>query len=189
MRTVEASSVPMEQPRIRERVLPELVPERQETISHPTKPMIDLPEKKNHRRLKLPVSLDTGVMDFAGDFSLDFSVMSGDPGLAIDTSGEPVVFELSEVDRRPRPIIRYEPVYPYRARRREIEGHVLLSFVVDASGHVENIGVLDSEPGELFVKAARQAVEGWRFEPAMKDGRAVSVRVEIDLIFDMVNQR
>lgn len=188
IRTADVSHFTPPPPVIKEYVLPEPVPEKQEIIRHLTKPRLDVPDKAKPRRLKLPVSLNAVSLDFMGDFSLDFTVLSIEPELAIDRSEDHIVFELSEVDHAPRPVIRYEPVYPSRARRREIEGNVLLSFVVGASGHVGNIIVVDSEPGEIFVKAASQAVEGWRFEPAIKEGHPVSVRLEINLIFEIKDQ-
>lgn len=66
-----------------------------------------------------------------------------------------------------------QPKYPARAARAQQEGHVLVSFTVTPEGRTANIKVVESQPGRIFDRAAMDAVEGYRFTPAMKDGVAV----------------
>jgi len=55
---------------------------------------------------------------------------------------------------------------------------------VAPTGKVENVKVTDSEPKSVFDFAAVQAVEQWRFEPPMRDGKPVSQLTKIKLRFD-----
>ena len=68
-------------------------------------------------------------------------------------------------------------MYPPHARQRGIEGFAELVFIVKADGSVADIRVARSEPGEVFVNAARAAARRWRFIPGRKDGSNVSARV------------
>lgn len=66
------------------------------------------------------------------------------------------------------------PHYPSGAVRSHQEGWVLVSFTVDAEGRPRNVKVVDSLPRRTFDRAAMDAVERYRFTPAMKDGEAVA---------------
>ena len=78
-----------------------------------------------------------------------------------------------------------EPDYPRTAQRRNITGHVDISFTVTSAGTVENIGILAAEPGDEFNEAATEAVAQWRFEPPMENGVPVDRRVAVRLAFDL----
>jgi protein TonB len=60
-----------------------------------------------------------------------------------------------------------------------------VQFNVSPKGLVEDIEVVESEPGDLFVEATTEAVSGWRFEPGMKDGKPVFVRMVTNLFFEL----
>ncbi|WP_108470454.1 energy transducer TonB [Rhodanobacter thiooxydans] len=64
--------------------------------------------------------------------------------------------------------------YPTAAMRARQEGWVVVSFTVDPDGTTSNVKVVDSQPRHVFDRAAIDAVERYRFNPAMKDGTAVS---------------
>jgi TonB family protein len=84
-------------------------------------------------------------------------------------------FKLSQVDVLPVALNKLRPNYPYQARRRGVEGEVLLSFVITESGTVSHLRVLRSSPEGVFDESARQAVKSWKFRPARKGGEAVPV--------------
>lgn len=77
--------------------------------------------------------------------------------------------------RQPELIGKVEPVYPARARRRRIQGFVRVKFLVDKRGLVSKARVVESEPYGVFDDSAIEAVEKWRFSPAMKNGQPCSV--------------
>lgn len=84
-----------------------------------------------------------------------------------------LVMSEGSVDSPPRPTSRTPPRYPPRARADGVEGHVVLSLLVDASGRVEKVQVLESSPPGVFDDAALDAVRQWRFEPATYQGAPV----------------
>ena len=95
------------------------------------------------------------------------------------------VFRLSDLDRKPVPLVRFRPVYPIQARMRGQEGAVVLEFTVDAEGKTRDIEIRFSQPGNLFDSSAIRAVKRWQFKPGMKNGRAVAVRVRQKLTFTL----
>jgi periplasmic protein TonB len=151
-------------------------PRAEEAAPERPRPRLERPA----RRLPLTAMLDFdfGLAAGPGDFALDFALGAGGIG-ELETG----VFELGEIDQIPVSTVKTPPVYPIQAKLRRIEGEVVLQFIVDESGTVREIDVVESAPGDTFVRAALAAVARWRFRPAVKDGRAVAVRVQQKLSF------
>ncbi|MCP1728457.1 TonB family protein [Natronospira proteinivora] len=84
-----------------------------------------------------------------------------------------------------KPLRIEAPRYPTRAYRSNIEGFALVSFVVDEYGETREVRVVDSSPGDIFDRSAKEAVESWRFEPRVVDGRPVSTEVTEVIDFEM----
>lgn len=103
--------------------------------------------------------------------------VGGGSALEGGSAGDVVMTE-STVDVAPKPVERVAPEYPSRARSKSVEGYVNLSVLVDEAGVVRNVQVLEAEPPGVFDEAARTAVQGWRFEPGIYQGRPVPVRVQ-----------
>lgn len=82
----------------------------------------------------------------------------------------------SAVDQLPMLVSGTPPDYPGWARRAELAGHVQLRFVVTAAGRVQDIEVLYTEGDTRFGPHAARKISSWRFEPARKNGRAVTFR-------------
>jgi len=68
----------------------------------------------------------------------------------------------------------YPPRYPPSALRSHQEGWVIVLFAIDAEGRTRDIRVVDSQPRRVFDRAAIEAVDRYRFTPAMKNGVPVS---------------
>jgi periplasmic protein TonB len=75
------------------------------------------------------------------------------------------------------------PRYPVAARRRGIEGEVLVRVAVGLDGRAERVQVVQSSGSALLDKAAIEAPERWRFEPARAAGQPVAATVEIPVTF------
>jgi len=80
-----------------------------------------------------------------------------------------------------------QPSYPLSARRRGIEGKVLLRAEVSPDGVSNRIEVKKSSGWEMLDQAALQAVQNWRFVPARKGTQAVTAWVEIPISFRLEN--
>ncbi len=83
------------------------------------------------------------------------------------------------------PLSMLPPQYPPTARARDIEGWVELVFTVTAEGTVADVQIVDSEPGEVFDRAAQDAAQRWRFRAVVEDGQAISVLAQIRINFGL----
>jgi protein TonB len=75
------------------------------------------------------------------------------------------------------------PTYPVMARRRGIEGRVVLRVTVSPAGIPDQIDVRESTGHPSLDQAAIRAVGKWRFQPATVTGRPVSGTVDIPIVF------
>jgi TonB family protein len=76
------------------------------------------------------------------------------------------------------------PHYTSEALRRKITGTVLLEAVVLSNGTVGDVTVIRSlDPYYGLDEHAFKAMKEWQFKPGLKDGRAVAVRVQVEMTF------
>jgi len=75
------------------------------------------------------------------------------------------------------------PAYPLTARRRGIEGTVLLRVEIHAHGHCQHVRVKRSSGHAVLDRAAVEAVRQWRFVPARRGSQAVTAAVEVPITF------
>jgi TonB family protein len=84
----------------------------------------------------------------------------------------------------PRIIEKAAPKYPPECRKEKIMGVVVADLVIDELGTVRDVEIQESPDGRLSL-AAVNAIEQWRFEPAVMDGKAVAVRYIVTIKFNL----
>ena len=134
-----------------------------------------------------PPSLDMLEIAFSTNLS---GIGAGDfvmPSFNVGEDLENMIFDLKDLDERPRPVVQTKPQYPLDLRQAGINGEVVVQFLVDSKGSVRNVKVMRStNPG--FDESVLRAVRTWRFEPGKKNGKAVTTRVQIPIPFN-INSR
>ncbi|HSH13616.1 MAG TPA: energy transducer TonB, partial [Desulfurivibrionaceae bacterium] len=135
----------------------------------------------------------------AGETSVATAAISGAPsGLAERAQGWPVgggkaaaggvegassPDQLAEVPAHPIYRENPQPEYPSLARRRQLEGTVVLEVLVGAAGTVGGLKVQQSSGHRLLDEAALKGVKGWRFEPGRRGAAAVAMKVLVPVRF------
>lgn len=84
----------------------------------------------------------------------------------------------------PRQIHAPEPEYSETARRAKYTGGIVVQLVVDATGTVRDVQIVDPLGIGLDEKAVA-AVEKWEFDPATKDGKPVAVLLQVTVTFQL----
>ncbi|HEU4509471.1 MAG TPA: energy transducer TonB [Pyrinomonadaceae bacterium] len=105
-------------------------------------------------------------------------------GRAACGHGRDQTYKGSEVEQRARLLQKPEPQYTEEARKNQITGTVMLRAVFSSGGEVVQIQAIRSLPfglTERAIAAARQI----KFVPAMKDGRPVSVFMQLEYNFNL----
>ncbi len=79
------------------------------------------------------------------------------------------------------------PAYPFAARRRGIEGNVLVRAEISSEGKCLRVELKKSSGADLLDQAALDAVKSWRFVPARRGSQAVIAWVDVPLAFKLEN--
>lgn len=75
--------------------------------------------------------------------------------------------------------------YPAVAAAKRIEGWVDIEFTISEKGVPEDLQIRAQHPRGVFDRAARQALQRWRFEPIVVDGRPVARRAILRMRFQL----
>lgn len=79
------------------------------------------------------------------------------------------------------------PAYPLAARRRGIEGRVLVRAEVLADGSCSRVELKKTSGFDPLDQAALEAVKKWRFVPAKKGSQSITAWVEVPITFKLEN--
>ncbi len=126
-------------------------------------------------------------------------------------------FNISQLDAQPRPRSQARPQYPFELRRAGVTGTVVVDFVVDRNGDVQNAHAvkssIDEKPANVvrmgsfavaadgqttgtaatpetvqqFEVAAVEAVQKWKFTAGLKGGREVNTHLQVPIAFSLGN--
>ena len=75
--------------------------------------------------------------------------------------------------------------YPEIARKANVEGRVVVQFIVDENGNVHDAEVLRGIGAGLDEEATRVVMEEAKFNPGRQSGRAVPVRMSVPILFKL----
>lgn len=129
-----------------------------------------------------------GIGDSPGDGysnGKDKNVGGGDPGF---TKGNPSgtgneVFVATR-DLRPTILYKERAKYTEEARQSKLQGTVVLSLIFGADGRIYDVRTVRSLPSGL-TESAIEATQKIRFNPAVRDGRPVNVRMQLEYNFTL----
>jgi TonB family protein len=119
------------------------------------------------------------VIDGAGE---PFDPVDQSPSSEADAT--PRIYVGKEVDRKIRLGMKPEPSYTESARANQITGTVVLKAVFLSNGMVTNIRVISGLPNGLTERAI-DAARKIKFIPAMKDGKYVSIWMQLEYNFNL----
>lgn len=108
----------------------------------------------------------------------------GDLPAANPDNSQSTVFSGKQVTTKVKVFTKPEPRYTDEARRNQITGTVILRTVFSSSGAVTNIRAVSTLPDGLTERAIGAAKQ-IKFIPAIKDGRFVSMWMELQYNFNL----
>jgi len=91
--------------------------------------------------------------------------------------------------RRPISLTQTLPVYPSTARRRRLQGVVVVTVEVTADGAAQSVVVQRSSGYPVLDSAALDAVRNWRFTPAQARRSSVRAAVQVPIRFRLTGEQ
>jgi TonB family protein len=99
-------------------------------------------------------------------------------------AGKTGALDISQIDVAPRAVSQARPRYPFELRRSGVGGEVVVDFLVDQDGNVQNAyAVRSTDVG--FEAESVEAVSRWRFEPGRKNGAPVITHMQVPIVFTL----
>jgi periplasmic protein TonB len=74
-------------------------------------------------------------------------------------------------------IRKVQPKYPKEARKKHVQGSVLMHALISKTGEVADLQLISGDA--LLVPSALKAVKQWKYKPYLLEGQAVEVETEI----------
>jgi protein TonB len=93
------------------------------------------------------------------------------------------IFNLADLDQQPELILKVLPQYPFDLKRSSTEGNVMVGFICDSDGHVQEAHVIKSSGYSQMDQNAVEAVTKCVFKPGRKGGHAVNTRMQVPIAF------
>jgi bla regulator protein blaR1 len=112
--------------------------------------------------------------------------VSHPPDAPIESSSKnaaaPQLYHVGADVSAPKLIFAPDPEYSEEAKRAKYQGICIVSLIVDAQGNPQRVQVI-RHLGKGLDQKAVEAVEQYKFEPAMRHGEPVAVEVNIEVNF------
>ncbi len=141
----------------------------QRTIIAPSVQKLHLPFTLNP---KLPVSNQTLSMPAMEKLELKIPALKN-------------AYGSHEIDAPLIPLFKIPPIYPLRAKSNAIEGWVKVRFLVNQTGGVNQIKIIDATPANIFELSVKNCLSKWRFKPGTIEGVPVNTYVTTTILFEL----
>lgn len=117
--------------------------------------------------------------------SLMILLAAGVPCMAGDKSEMPSKADFVKVEAQPEMLKQVNPEYPAEARKKGIEGKVMISTLVDKAGLPAKVEISKSSGNKILDEAALKAAQQAKFKPATQEGKPVAVWVSYAITFKL----
>ncbi len=144
--------------------------------------------KKNTKASRAKPKMDVSKFEFSTDMGsggIGMQVGNIDKIREFKSEMQKIEFELTEVDTPPRVTRKVPPVYPFKAKRKGVNGHVMIRCLVGINGKPGKLKIIESVPEGVFDDAGLSAVQKWRFKPGVLGGEPVPTWVRIPFKFSL----
>jgi len=152
-----------------------------------TKKLKKMKKSKTKSRSARKPKMNAPQFEFArgmGEFGEGMASIGMGKFKGLESIGK-IGFELSEVDQPPRPVRKFNPIYPFAAKRQGTTGKVYVRCLINKDGTASRFSIVRSKPKGVFDEVAVAAVQKWRFKPGILAGRPVPTWVQIPLTFEL----
>ncbi len=121
--------------------------------------------------------------DVPASHSANASPLPWLPSLGVIEAPDLNYYPPTELDQLAKPLGEITPYIPLAEAQSAPDGRVLLLLLIDETGRVDEVQLLESDPPGLMDDAGLAVWRNARFTPAMKDGKYVRSRKKVEITF------
>ena len=92
--------------------------------------------------------------------------------------------DIALIDVKPKLIKTVQPLYPYNQARAGVNGSVVVEFIINTQGQVQNPCIISSN-NPAFERPALDSILQWKFSPGSRGGHPVNVRANQRMEFSL----
>lgn len=162
----------------------EIPPVFVEPIPEPEKPKLKQKPPEIKKELNKIDLKQLEVLIHAGHGDGHNYINIGDPAELFKSEGFEDLYEISDLDQKPKALFQIEPVYPYSLKNRRIEGWVLLEWIITEEGRVTSIKAVQYSNRE-FVQPAIDSISKSKWEPGEISSKRVNTKVRQKITFNL----
>lgn len=153
-------------------------------LTHPLKERIEMLKQTKPSRTRLVggTCLVLAVAAATGTFAWAAQPARGTVELPSDALQAAAIADATSADTPEGRLTA--PAYPRQAIEQKVGGKVVLLIDLDASGRPTHVEVAESQPPGVFDAATIETAYQWRFNPEVRDGKAVPSRVLVPVTFE-----
>ena len=123
------------------------------------------PKKKPPKKIEIKTKVNTQINKNIKVKAFKVQSKQVDISALSSLSGAQIEMNAGLVDANSLTAIsKVNPRFPRRAKIRKQSGYVKLGFLIDTTGKVSNVKVLESKPKGVFDKNSIYAIKKWKFE-------------------------
>lgn len=179
----------IEPPKPKEIPKKEIKPEAPKPVPKKTVPKKDIPKKeiiKETEANEVKKALDPSETSTSSSSSVNNN--SGLPGMdsLLTANADGTYNAVSNHGIKYKITREITPVYPKQAENIRYRKKVIVKarFLVDQSGNVKNISIINSHSKLGFDQAVIDALEKWKFSPIIYNGKVISVYFQKEFVFE-----
>jgi len=81
---------------------------------------------------------------------------------------------------------KIQPSYPEEAKKKRIQGVVILDADISKDGDVTRLSVISGDP--LLAQPAMDAVRQWKYKPYLRNGQALDIDTQVQIDFTLTSK-
>jgi protein TonB len=160
-------------------VAPSSVAQKSDNSSHAHKKIILDEKSQNLMAQKTNIGADDGMLKQDNAKSQNTSGIVNENAQALHSAQSDPVFDAAYLNNP-------SPSYPAEAKRRGIQGKVLIEVVVKVDGNPQAVEIARSSGHSSLDEAAINAVKNWHFIPAHKGSKTIQASVIVPIEFKII---
>lgn len=101
----------------------------------------------------------------------------------------PKVYKVGKNVSQPIPVVDPDPPYTHQASKAKLQGTVVMAAIISSKGKVISVKEVSKPLGMGLDQNAINTLRTWKFQPALRDGKPVTVKILVEVTFRLFGNK